>query len=173
VRMDEAAIIEAVLRDYPLARHGYHGVGHWARVLTNGLRLAEATGADIEVVTLFAMFHDSRRENDDVDPGHGQRGAEFARTVRGRLFELDDVRFELLCEACRLHTKAQPSADATLIACWDADRLDLPRVGIEVDPERLSGAAARGLIGWAERRACEGFEPPEVFARWRVEHSRD
>ena len=52
------------------------------RVLENGLRIAEANGADREVVTLFALFHDSRRVNEDEDDGHGLRGAEFARSLR-------------------------------------------------------------------------------------------
>jgi hypothetical protein len=35
--------------------------------------------------------------------------------------------------------------DPTVGACWDADRLDLPRVGVTVDPRLLSTAAARNL----------------------------
>ena len=35
---------------------------------------------------------------------HGLRGGEFARTLRGELLHLDDDLFELLFEACRLHT---------------------------------------------------------------------
>src|SRR5262245_33584211 len=41
-----------------------HGPAHWRRVERNGLLLAERTGADMEVVRLFALFHDSRRETD-------------------------------------------------------------------------------------------------------------
>jgi uncharacterized protein len=85
-------------------------------VFENGLRVAETTGADREVVALFALFHDSRRvyEYDD-DDGHGRRGGEFARSLRGSLVHLDDTRFELLFEACRLHTFGHTTGHPTLL----------------------------------------------------------
>src|SRR6478609_7791580 len=96
---DLPAILRAILNGYVLPVDGYHGVLHWARVLENGLRIAEANGADREVVTLFALFHDSRRVNEDRDEGHGLRGGELARSLRGELVHLDDDRFEMLFEA--------------------------------------------------------------------------
>ena len=54
-------IVNAILEKYALQPDGDHGVAHWARVLDNGLRLANVTGADIEVVQLFAVFHDCKR----------------------------------------------------------------------------------------------------------------
>src|SRR3954447_5854186 len=50
-------ILHAVLDEYTLPWDGDHGVAHWARVLENGLRLAEETGANVEVVQLFAVLH--------------------------------------------------------------------------------------------------------------------
>jgi uncharacterized protein len=44
----------------------------------------------------------------------------------------------LLWQAIRSHDKAQLTDDPTVGACWDADRLDLPRVGTKVDPAFLS-----------------------------------
>jgi uncharacterized protein len=164
---DLAAIVGAILADYSLPVQGDHGVVHWARVLENGLRISEATGADREVVTLFALFHDSRRVKEDRDDGHGLRGAEFARSLRGKLVHLDDARFELLFEACRLHTDGHTVGDPTLLACWDADRLDLGRVGIIPRPERLCTDAARQMLWWAHARAIEWNEP-EVLASWGV-----
>ncbi len=73
-----------------------HGIGHWARVLENGLRLAEAAGANPEFVSLFAIFHDSQRLNDDHDPEHGLRGAEFAALLRGVEYELKEKDFQSL-----------------------------------------------------------------------------
>src|SRR5256885_1216684 len=128
--MDVRGIVAEILADYPLAARGLHGVVHWARVMENGLRLAEETGAGVEVVTLFGLVHDARRENDGHDPGHGGRGAELARRLRGRLFELPDARFEVLYRACEWHTEGERDPDATVLTCWDADRLDLGRVGI-------------------------------------------
>ena len=72
--IDLKPLVHRILEDYALPPHGTHGVGHWARVLENGLHLAEATGAKTEVVQLFAIFHDARRVNEGVDDGHGRRG---------------------------------------------------------------------------------------------------
>jgi uncharacterized protein len=141
---DAPAILRAILAGYALPVRGDHGVVHWARVLENGLRLGEAVGADLEVVRLFALFHDSRRVSEFRDEGHGLRGGDFARTLRGSLVHLDDARFELLHEACRRHTDGGTTGEATLLACWDADRLDLGRVGIRPRPELLCTDAARG-----------------------------
>jgi hypothetical protein len=44
---DLAAIMQTILDGYPLPLHGTHGVVHWARVLENGLRIAEANGAEL------------------------------------------------------------------------------------------------------------------------------
>lgn len=170
--IDEPAILRDIRQGYALKFHGDHGVSHWARVLTNGLRLAETTHADPDVLLLFALFHDARRWNEDVDPGHGPRGAELARSLRGELFELDDARFELLYEACRVHTNEIYTGDTTLLTCLAADRLDLPRVGIRFDPDQVPLVIAPELIAWADARAQKHFEPSDVFERWDVARSR-
>ena len=122
-----------------------HGPSHWRRVERNGLFIAERMGAIIEVVTLFALFHDSRRENDEEDEGHGERGAAFATTLRGSMFDLPDEHFELLRHACARHTDGQLSDDPTIGACWDADRLDLGRVGVTPSAAFMSTAIAKEL----------------------------
>jgi uncharacterized protein len=165
---DVSAIMTAILDGYLLPARGDHGVIHWARVLESGLRIAEAVGADREVVALFALFHDSRRVNEYRDDGHGLRGGEFARSLRGSLVHLDDARFELLFEACRLHTDGLTDGDLTLQACWDADRLDLGRVGIIPRPQRLCTDAARGLLEWAHNRAVNRHVPQRVTAVWGI-----
>ncbi|HWH05710.1 MAG TPA: hypothetical protein VNT23_04665, partial [Gaiellaceae bacterium] len=59
-----------------------HGERHWRTVGANGLWLAERTaGADAHVVLLFALLHDTMRENDDYDPEHGPRAAVFAEAL--------------------------------------------------------------------------------------------
>ena len=162
-----------VIRDgYTLPEDGPHGIHHWARVLENGIRVAERTGADAEVVALFAMFHDSRRINENHDEGHGLRGGELASSLRGSLVHLDDTRFDLLFEACRLHTDGHTTGDPTLRACWDADRLDLGRVGITPSPRRLCTDAAREMIDWADRRARGDHIAVDVLTRWGISSRR-
>lgn len=118
--------------------HSVHGPDHWRRVERNGLILATRTGAIVPVVRLFALFHDSQRVNDFTDPDHGARGAELAKSLRGKLFDLSDGHFELLHEACVGHTDGHHHENPTIGTCWDADRLDLGRVGIVPDPRFMS-----------------------------------
>ncbi len=163
---DHAEILKAILDGYTLNVRGIHGVFHWARVLENGLEIAKVTGADAEVTALFAMFHDSRRLNESRDHKHGLRGGDFARSLRDNLVHLDDDRFELLYEACQKHTDGQTSGNPTVLACWDADRLDLGRVGIMPEPHRLCTDAGRNLLEWANQRAVNGYKPTEVLRAW-------
>lgn len=165
------ALVQAILEDYELPWNGYHGVAHWARVLENGLRLSEETRANVEVVKLFAVLHDSRRVNENFDPDHGPRAAEFAKTLRGRHFDLTDHEFNLLHCACEGHTHELTHPDITIQTCWDSDRLDLGRVGITPHPGRLCSDAARTpeTIVWADRRATFHVVPPFVRADWGID----
>jgi uncharacterized protein len=95
MKLNIPLILKTVLEDYALPTNGYHGVSHWARVLENGVRLAEETNANLQVVKLFAVLHDSRRLNESTDPEHGPRAAKFASELRGRVFDLDDHEFRL------------------------------------------------------------------------------
>lgn len=103
-------------------------------------------GADPAIVLLFALFHDAMRENEYDDPEHGLRGGELARRFANGL--LDGSRIETLYVACRDHTHVPRSDEPTIAVCWDADRLNLWRVGKEPDPQFLSTPAAHdaGLI---------------------------
>ena len=108
-----------------------HGLPHWKRVKQIGLYLANGTGADIRVVTLFSALHDSQRENEYQDPDHGHKATEYALELHKRgLFEVSDKQLDQLLFACRHHNnKKAKSDDLTIRTCWDADRLDLYRLG--------------------------------------------
>ena len=129
---------------YALLWNGTHGVGHWARVLENGIRLAKETKANIEVVQFFAIFHDSCRVNECTDPDHGERGGNLALAFRDEWFVLSDGEWDLLYEACAGHTDGETEADITIQTCWDADRLDLGRVGIILPHKLCTPAPRRG-----------------------------
>jgi len=153
-------LVDALREAQPLTWHGIHSVSHWQRVRENGLCLAEINGADTAVVEYFAFLHDIKRLNDGRDPHHGQRSADFARTIRNSLIHLDDVQFEQLIYACAEHTRGLTHTDITIGTCWDADRLDLARVDIMPDPERLCTEAARDpeFRRWAVRRSRAGLD---------------
>ena len=99
--------------------------------------MAEHSGANMEVVEIYAYLHDCCREHDGVDPEHGARAAEFAESIRGSVIQLDDEDFETLSRACTNHTGGSEDADVTVQTCWDADRLDLGRVAIYPDSKQL------------------------------------
>ena len=163
-------LLQAILRQYRLSTNGVHGPSHWARVLENGARLARTTGASLAVVELFAVFHDACRVNEDWDENHGSRGADLAASLRGQFFNLSEPEFIALKVACRLHTAGRTDGDITVQTCWDADRLDLGRVGMKPDPKYLCTDAAkqRDLIEWAHDRACGGIIPGFAQTDWGV-----
>jgi uncharacterized protein len=169
--MISKALIDTILSQYALPINGIHGVSHWARVLENGRLLTVKTGANAQIVELFSIFHDARRTNDGLDYKHGRQGAELAKTLRGTLIDLNDEDFELLYVACAGHTKGYQEADVTVQTCWDSDRLDLGRVGIRPNPQRLCTPAARNpdLIAWAEERGRAFVRPDLIRTEWGVE----
>jgi len=145
-----------------------HGPGHWQRVAQNGIELANYTeGADVEVVTFFALFHDTMRQNEWSDPEHGKRGFELAQAlgVEALLTPAQRHKFgplgveALLTPAQRhkfglavvRHDFGEVESDPTIGCCWDADRLDLPRVGIVPDERLMSTEAGKSAARRLER----------------------
>lgn len=128
-------------REYVLVHSnsgGFHGVDHWDRVYNNGQRLLTPEVRPI-VVGLFAYLHDSCRIDDGEDLDHGLRAADYIEVIRDSLLkEVCDEDIELLKKACRLHTVVPKTDNPTIDACFDADRLDLGRVGIVPDPDRMA-----------------------------------
>ena len=133
-------LLKQIQRDTNIWKSDIHGIFHWQRVEENGLMLGKVTGADITIVSYFSYLHDCQRWNEDDDPGHGPRAASYAKNNRN-LIDLNDDQFQKLLKACEEHTYAMPSdhesIDVTLATCWDADRLDIGRVGLEVDSQYL------------------------------------
>jgi len=141
----DIAIIDHVLQRAWRRDSRLHGEDHWHSVTATGLDLAAGEpGADPELVFLFGLLHDTRRQSDGRDREHGPRAAAFAVELHAAgAFELEAGRLDLLVHALERHAFGDVSDDPRVGACWDADRLHLPRVGFEVDPALLSTAAAR------------------------------
>jgi uncharacterized protein len=155
--------VEAVLPRAWRRDSEWHGESHWRCVTATGLELASTTGhVDRALVFCFGLLHDTRRENEAVDPGHGARAATFAAELRTEgALSLDEPRFTSLVEALRLHSDGQVSGDPTIGTCWDADRLHLPRVLIEPDPALFSTGAARSPARLSAAEALRDEGPPE------------
>lgn len=153
-------LLDLIRRGFALRLDGIHGQAHWGRVRDNGLRLAVQTGADLEIVEFFAFLHDAKRQDDGWDRQHGRRAAEFIRSLPNSLLSLSPEKLECLVYACAFHSDGLTEADVTVQTCWDADRLDLGRIGIKPEPACLCTAAARdpAIIEWAFLRS-QGVDP--------------
>ena len=137
------AFADAVFRDSP-----WHGEGHWRAVAKAGLELARYDSrVDLTVVFLFAVLHDTCRENENYDPGHGPRAALKASELAGTAFYLSGEQQDVLETALGVHTESERyESQPTIAACLDADRLDFWRLG-ECPQERfMSTPAARGEL---------------------------
>lgn len=138
---DRSGLITLIRNEFVLDWHGIHGANHWARVLNHGKNIGQMRKADLLVVELFGLLHDSCRLNDGRDPQHGQRAAEFAHGIHGDFYELKSKQLDTLCYALQHHSDGEVSSNKTIQTCWDADRLDLGRVGIFPSPQFLSKEA--------------------------------
>ena len=157
------AFIEHCCQAYKMDHNGLHGFYHWMRVLQNGRQLAKAENANIKVVELFSLLHDTQRRNENYDPEHGIRAAQFARTIRGSWFDVTDTEMELLSEALIHHSEGYTDGDVTVRVCWDADRLDLGRVGIEPKPDRLCTVSAVQGYKRINLRALQSMKPGSLL----------
>ena len=137
-------IIEVIKNQYILNWNGIHGIKHWIRVKDIGEKLSRETGANIKILNLFAFFHDACRHSDDFDPDHGIRAAQFIETINKNLLFLSKYELQILKIACIDHSKGKIfHQNITIMSCWDSDRLDLGRVGIIPEPNKLCTDSAK------------------------------
>jgi uncharacterized protein len=141
-----AGIREYAMSIFKCGVHSIHGPSHWQRVDAFGQNIAESSGADLIVVRLFALLHDSCRQDDGADLDHGPRAAEMLDRIVPTVFAIDLGRFGLLKEAIRLHTSGLTTNDPTIGTCWDADRLDIGRVGMTPNEKYMSTEAGKDMI---------------------------
>lgn len=121
-----------------------HGLPHWQRVERNGILLSTKDGkiredVNIKVVRFFAYLHDKCRLDNWKDIEHGVRAADMLQSIRETILkDFTDEEFSLLERACRYHTTEHRTGIPTIDVCFDADRLDLGRVGIKPHPKRMA-----------------------------------
>ena len=134
---------EYLAEQFSLDHNGAHGYHHWLRVLYNGRLLCSRNSANIKVVELFSLLHDSKRSSIKSDPEHGERAAIFAETMRGTWFTVTDKELQLLQDACILHSEGLRDKDVTIQTCWDADRLDNYYTEVDLNFSLLSDDLAK------------------------------
>jgi uncharacterized protein len=158
-------VAEYVNRTAPLARSRDHGDRQWRSVALIGVRLAaETCGEELYPVLAFALLHDARRENEHYDPEHGYRAALLLDELadEGRL-DLEAGVQRRLWGALERHDQGQTVTDPLVGVCWDADRLCLPRVGIDVDPELMSTPAGRQIPSWPATMIADPLAWPRLL----------
>ena len=93
----------------------------------------------MDVLLAFAYLHDAERKDNAEDIEHGKRASELIDRIRDiELNTLSDEQIEKLKRACELHTTEPWTGDITIDTCFDADRMDLLRVGIMPSPGRMA-----------------------------------
>ena len=137
-------LFQLALSKFSLGEHSCHNENHWEKVEHNAMVLSKHTkGADKVVTRIFALIHDCMRENEDNDPDHGLRAAQFAdEQYHNGILKgiISEQQLNTLKYACEYHDKGLVTDDPTVGCCWDADRLDLMRVKTTPDPKYLSTA---------------------------------
>ena len=141
-----------------------HGMEHCERVLRLALMIAEAKGlsqAQKDTLATAAVFHDSRRQSDGYDTGHGRRAAEYYRKFCEHAdMDFDPVSYEIIAWHDRhdedgiyaLNSACPDRADAVLLyqVFKDADGLDRVRFGPEgVDFDYLRTPEAVAFYSYA------------------------
>ncbi|MDZ7676577.1 MAG: Sir2 family NAD-dependent protein deacetylase [Acidimicrobiales bacterium] len=145
-----AALAERVRDGATHRRSRVHGPRHWLTVAWIGARLAhDIPEIDPVVVTLFAMMHDCQRLHDGTDPDHGIRAARMAEALLADEGLLSESQLGSLVSACAGHSDGYTTGDPTVGACWDADRLDLWRIGASPHPSMLSHESSAGVMAWS------------------------
>ena len=133
-------LLDLIINQFQLDVEGDHGIKHWRRVFEIGNYLTKETKADIKIVNLFAYLHDSRREDESDDLEHGKRASVFVRELYDRkLLSISKEQLDKLLFACEHHNNPNiKSEDITIQTCWDADMLDLWRIGVMPDKHFLN-----------------------------------
>ena len=141
-----------------------HTQGHCARVLLFALLIADKMGLpqpEREALCAAAVFHDSRRQDDWLDVGHGQRAADSYRDYcRTHPLPFDERAYQVIAfhdrdDALGEVALAGKEDDVLLYHIFkDADALDRFRLGPNgLDARYLRTAEAISLYHYAEQTA--------------------
>jgi len=144
--------IEEARRHYA-GNDAVHDFDHVLRVLALAERLAEAEGADLEIVRTATLLHDVARGREGPGGDHAQAGAEFARHL---LVAQPAARVEAVAHAIAAHRFRGGPVPETLEAriLHDADKLD-----------------AIGAIGVARAFAYGGLHGQRMWAEVPAEYA--
>lgn len=152
--------------DFSLKDSEKHTKAHCARVLLYALLIAEKMDLSPELrdaLGAAAVFHDSRRQDDWLDVGHGQRAADYYKEFcRTNPLVYDERVYRIIA----YHDREDALGEAALsdlehgVLLYrifkDADALDRFRLGEKaLDEDMLRTAPARSLTDFARYLVAE------------------
>jgi uncharacterized protein len=141
------SLLALITDDLQIDYKGEHGLTHWQDVYRNTQILAKHYDIESDVFELFALLHDSKRENEYDDPAHGLRASVFVHELlRDGIISLSKEDSDRLILACKYHNSYFKTDDLIVQICLDSDKLDLGRVGIRIDTDYLLSDYARSLV---------------------------
>lgn len=166
-----------------------HAAAHCERVLLYALVIGEQIFGDdpepLEILAHAAIFHDTRRQDEYLDTGHGARAAvyyeDFCKGRNDISFHPESVylmRYHDLDDAVgedAVRKRFGDDADRVLKLCAifkDADALDRWRLGSKgLDPRFLRTLPAKNMTDYSRRIVRETI-PAEQLARTEEEVNR-
>lgn len=141
-----------------------HAFDHVLRVLALAEHIAQAEGADLEIVRTATLLHDVARN----EPDHHLRGAERAREI---LAGCPAERVDAVCHAIEAHRFRRGPAPATLeAACLcDADKLDaIGAIGVA---RAIAYSVSHGHRLWSQPLdQIDADAPPPAGADYTPSH---
>lgn len=159
--------------DFWKVEKDWHTKAHCSRVLLLALMMGRMNRLCIteqQALAMVAVFHDSRRQDDWLDVGHGQRAADYYRSYCKKTELTYDARTYYIMAyhdrddelgLCVLKEKFPDDSDAVLLyqIFKDADALDRFRLGPDaLDVKYLRTGEAKELVGFAKKLLEIGVE---------------
>jgi uncharacterized protein len=136
-----------------------HGWEHVRRVYDLALRIGQEEGADLLLIGLAALLHDTGRLVHRKGTHHAVLSVEMAHGIL-KPYPLAPEQVEAIVHAIEAHSFSQGIEPRTLEACVlrDADRLD--------------GLGAIGILRWAifgtikRKPQTKSYHPEDPFGEW-------
>jgi len=124
-------LIQRVVFQFALSRQGIHGPMHWGRVMENGLRLADETGANKNIVSLFALLNYNLRDKRPIYVRDDDPAYEFITAIHltGKCLYPDERagdEYKLTLRGHELHA-GQNSATLSDFHAHDENRIPIYR----------------------------------------------
>lgn len=144
-------LLKEIIDNFKLNIDGDHGLNHWTRVYKNTQLLSTYYNINSDVFELFAILHDSKREDEFEDINHGKRAAKYIKQlIIDNKINLNYEDQRRLIYACSNHTKSNKKAklyqDIIVQICFDSDRLDIGRVGIIPEEKYFNTDYAKKVV---------------------------